>query len=264
MLELLAGKHFVAGVVASVIAGAGATTLGAVPVFLLNGMRPRLNNALLSFAAGVMLAATVFSLLLPALDAAEARIGSRIQATLGVIGALCIGAVVLAFAHRVLPHEHFTKGREGQDGSRLARIWLFVIAIALHNFPEGLSVGVGAASGDARAGLGVMVGIGLQNLPEGLSVAVALLSQGYRRIFAFAIATLTGVVEILGGVVGAGAVVLAAGLLPWALAFAAGAMLFVISDEIIPETHRPGFAEGATAALFAGFGLMMFLDAALA
>lgn len=264
MLELLAENRFLAGVIASVVAGAGATTLGAVPVFLLSGMRPRLNNALLSFAAGVMLAATVFSLLLPALDLAETRLQSRVPATLGVIAALCTGAVALALAHRVLPHEHFTKGREGQEGGRLARIWLFVIAIALHNFPEGLSVGVGAASGDTRAGLGVMVGIGLQNLPEGLSVAVALLSQGYRRLFAFAIATLTGVVEIFGGIVGAGAVVLAAGLLPWALAFAAGAMLFVISDEIIPETHRPGFAEGATAALFAGFGLMMFLDAALA
>lgn len=257
MLEMSA---FANGVAAAAIAGTGATALGALPVFLFRSMSPRLNNLLLAFAAGIMLAATVFSLLIPALDEAKRVLPDGIWPGLSVIAALFVGGGTIALVHGLLPHEHFEKGREGVEPGRMSRIWLFVVAIAIHNFPEGLSVGVGAASDDPKTAFGVTLGIGLQNLPEGLSVAVALLGLGYSRTFAFLVAAGTGVLELLGGIAGAGAVAMGPAILPWALAFAAGAMLFVVSDEIIPETHRAGFAEGATAALFAGFGVMMLLD----
>jgi len=254
---------FMLGVLASVVAGFGATTLGAVPVLFLGSMKDSTRNLLLAFAAGIMLAATFFSLLLPALDHAEKTL-SPSGAALGVIAALLVGALTMHLAHSLAPHEHFgMKGREGADASRLARVWLFVIAIALHNFPEGLAVGIGAASGDLSSGLGVTFGIGLQNLPEGLAVAVALRGEGYTRKAAFMVAALTGALEPLGGVVGAGALAISGGLLPWALAFAAGAMLFIISSEVIPETHRHGVERGATSALFGGFVVMLYLDVAL-
>lgn len=255
---------FLLGVLASVVAGFGATAVGALPVFVLRTIKATTQNLMLAFAAGVMLAATFFSLLLPALEQAEQTMAARSPAALSVIAALLVGAVTMHLAHRFAPHEHFgEKGREGADNSRLARVWLFVIAIALHNFPEGLAVGVGAASGDLASGMGVTLGIGLQNLPEGLAVAVALRGEGYTREKAFLIAALTGLLEPLGGIFGAGAVALSAGLLPWALAFAAGAMLFIISSEVIPETHRHGVERGATTALFGGFVVMLYLDVAL-
>ncbi|MBS4049140.1 MAG: ZIP family metal transporter [Alphaproteobacteria bacterium] len=254
---------FMLGVLASVVAGFGATTLGAAPVLFLGNMKDSTRNLMLAFAAGIMLAATFFSLLLPALDQAEKTL-SPSSAALGVIVALLVGALTMHLAHNLAPHEHFgMKGREGADASRLARVWLFVIAIALHNFPEGLAVGIGAASGDLSSGLGVTFGIGLQNLPEGLAVAVALRGEGYTRKAAFMVAALTGALEPLGGVVGAGALAISGGLLPWALAFAAGAMLFIISSEVIPETHRHGVERGATSALFGGFVVMLYLDVAL-
>lgn len=251
---------FSTGLLASVVAGFGATAAGALPVFLLNGMQERLNNLLLSFAAGIMLAATVFSLLLPGIEAARETLADTRFAVLGVVAALFAGGLAMTLVHRTLPHEHFQKGLEGVDPGRLSRIWLFVVAIAIHNFPEGLAVGVGASGGNAKDALAVTLGIGIQNLPEGLSVAVALLGLGYTRLFAFLVAAGTGLLEVLGGGFGAAAIAIGAGLLPWALGFAAGAMLFVVSDEIIPETHRPGLAGGATAALFVGFALMMVLD----
>jgi ZIP family zinc transporter len=255
---------FMLGVLASVVAGFGATAMGAMPVFFLRTMRDTTQNLMLAFAAGVMLAATFFSLLLPALEQAGHGGLGRSPAAIGVIAALLIGAITMHVAHRFAPHEHFgAKGRENADASRLARVWLFVIAIGLHNFPEGLAVGIGAASGDYASGLGVTLGIGLQNIPEGLAVAVALRGQGYSGRYAFGIAALTGLLEPLGGIVGAGALALSAGLLPWALAFAAGAMLFIISSEVIPETHRQGSERGATTALFSGFVVMLYLDVTL-
>lgn len=254
---------FMLGVLASLVAGFGATAVGALPVFVLRMLKDTTRNLMLAFAAGVMLAATFFSLLVPALEQAGQSM-MRSPAALSVILALLTGAITMHVAHRFAPHEHFgPKGRENADGSRLSRVWLFVIAIALHNFPEGLAVGIGAASGDLASGLGVTLGIGLQNLPEGLAVAVALRGEGYTRARSFLIAALTGLLEPLGGIVGAGALALTAGLLPWALAFAAGAMLFIISSEVIPETHRHGVERGATTALFGGFVVMLYLDVAL-
>jgi zinc transporter, ZIP family len=155
-------------------------------------------------------------------------------------------------------------GPDGKEaGASLRRIWLFVIAITLHNFPEGLAVGVGFGGGDIENGRSLAIGIGLQNFPEGLAVAVALLGQNYSRVRAFTVALMTGLVEPVGGLIGIGAVTLSEPLLPWGLAFAAGAMIFVISHEIIPETHRRGYENYGTIGLIIGLVVMMFLDVVL-
>lgn len=258
-------ETFVNALLASSIAGFGATTLGAVPAFFLTRLNEKLNNNLLSFAAGVMLAATIFSLLLPSMELGQKNGASPLRAVSQSILWLFIGGFVLWLLNEFVPHEHFgKKGHEGADTSALRKIWLFVIAIAIHNFPEGLSVGVANATGEFGTSFGATFGIGLQNIPEGLSVAVALQSQGYSKKYAFGISALTGLIEIVGGIFGVSVLLISAQILPFGLAFAAGAMLFIVSDEIIPETHRPGFENGATFALFVGFGLMMFLDTVFA
>ncbi len=255
---------FLNALIAVFIAGFLATTIGAVPSFFLRRLNKKLNNNLLSFASGVMLAATIFSLLLPAIENLKGTGESTASAVSQSILWLFIGGFSLWLINEYAPHEHFEKGHDGIDTRSLRKIWLFVIAIAIHNFPEGLSVGVANGTGDFGAGFGATFGIALQNIPEGLSVAVALQSQGYSKRYSFAITALTGLVEVFGGIIGVSVLLISAAILPWALAFAAGAMLFIISDEIIPETHRPGFENGATASLFIGFGLMMFLDAVFA
>jgi ZIP family zinc transporter len=161
-----------------------------------------------------------------------------------------------------MPHEHFPTGREGPDKTKLRRVWLFVIAITPHNLPEGLAVGV-AFGGGQLEGAKLAIAIGLQNAPEGLSVAVALTSIGYTRLRALLIATATGLIEAAGGLAGVGIVAVSQPLLPWGLGFAAGAMLFVISNEIIPETHRSGHETAATAGLMIGVVVMTFLDTVL-
>jgi len=261
--QFVTTSPFLSGMIASFLAGTVATTLGALPILAVRRLSDNLTNVLLSFAAGIMLAATMFSLLLPGYDAALARHGDKAAAAAIVLVSLGAGGFLLWLVNRHVPHEHFCKGCEGDNTKRLSRIWLFVIAIVIHNFPEGLAVGVGAASGSVSTGLGVTLGIGLQNLPEGLAVAAGMMAVGYGRRVAFFAAFLSGVVEPVGGIVGAGAVAFSGLLLPWALAFAAGAMLYVISSEVIPETHRPGFERGATTALFTGFGTMFFLAATL-
>jgi zinc transporter, ZIP family len=256
---------FLNALIAVTIAGFLATTAGAVPAFFLRRLNEKLNNNLLSFASGVMLAATIFSLLLPAIETMKLKGAGTVSAVSQSILWLFIGGFTLWLINEYTPHEHFGKGHDGMvDTKGLRKIWLFVIAIAIHNFPEGLSVGVANGSGDFAAGFGATFGIALQNIPEGLSVAVALQTQGYSKRYAFGVTALTGLVEVLGGIFGVSVLLISASILPWALAFAAGAMLFIISDEIIPETHRPGFESGATASLFIGFGLMMFLDSVFA
>ncbi|MBL8268028.1 ZIP family metal transporter, partial [Steroidobacter sp.] len=166
--------------------------------------------------------------------------------------------------HKRVPHEHFVMGREGPDSLRMQRLWLFIIAITLHNFPEGMAVGVGFASGDLGKAMPLAIGIGLQNIPEGLAVAAAMLAINYPKSQAFMVASLTGLVEPLGGAIGASAVWFTGPAMPVVLGLAAGAMLFIISDEIIPETHRNGFEDVATFSLMGGFAVMMFLDAVFA
>lgn len=220
-------------------------------------------ETLLNGAAGVMLAASCFSLLQPAIDLGTQTLGGPVPGVLVVIAGLMAGGYGLHLLHDSIPHEHFHSGREGPSAEHVRRIWLFVIAISLHNFPEGMAVGVGFAHGDFTTGLPLAVGIGLQNVPEGLAVAVSLASAGYGRLQAFLVASLTGLVEPVGGLVGGSAVWLAQVLLAPVLAMAAGAMLFIISDEIIPETHRSGLQHVATLSLMGGFALMLLLGAAL-
>jgi len=250
------------GALASLLAGLG-TGLGSLGVFFLRRLSPRLEDGLLSAAAGIMLAASFFSLLLPGIEYGERFFDSQDTAVLVVIAGMLAGALVLHLLNHHAPHEHFISGREGPEADALSRIWLFIIAIALHNFPEGMAVGVGFAGGDVDNGIALATGIGLQNIPEGLAVSVSLLTVGYSRLHAFGIGTLTGLAEPLGGLFGAAAVAIAGPMMPWTLGFAAGAMLFIISDEIIPETHRRGYETLATFSLLIGFAVMMYLDATL-
>jgi len=237
------------GSVASLVAGL-ATGAGALPVLFTRRISDRFLDILLGFAAGVMLAATSFSLLVPSVE-----LGGPWVAVLGLL----LGAVVLHVIDRFIPHFSPAFGVEGPP-SRLSRVWLFVLAITIHNFPEGLAVGVSFGSGDVAAGFVIATAIGLQNMPEGLAVAVPLVREGYSRRRALAYGTLTGLVEPLGGLLGAAIVAISRPLLPWGLAFAAGAMLFVIADEMIPESHRKGYKREATFGLIAGFIVMMLLD----
>lgn len=260
MLEYLSSfDPLILGVLGSLCAGL-MTTVGAAPVLAGKIPNERSRDALLGFAAGVMLAASFFSLIVPSLEISERVYGEgAIPAGIAVAGIL-LGAAAVALLNKMLPHEHFFQGREGPQRTSLRRVWLFIIAITIHNFPEGLAVGVGFGSGDVSQGLPLAIGIGLQNAPEGLAVAVALMGEGYSKQRAFAIAALTGLVEPVGGLIGAGAVSFSEPLLPWGLVFAAGAMLYVISHEIIPETHRRGFQNEATTGLLIGLVLMLFLD----
>jgi ZIP family zinc transporter len=250
------------GLLASVGAGL-ATSVGAVPALFMRARSPRMEDTLLGFAAGVMLAASFFSLIIPGLAAAGSNDGLAVRAALVVISALVLGVVAIYYINRVVPHEHFILGPEGATSRSLRKMWLFVIAITIHNFPEGLAVGVGFGGNDIENGLTLALGIGLQNMPEGLAVAVALLGEGYQRGRAFTVAMVTGLVEPLGGAIGIAAVTAAEPLLPWALGFAAGAMIFVVSHEIIPETHRRGYEIEGTFGLVVGLVVMMFLDVTL-
>lgn len=247
---------------ASFAAGA-ATGVGALPMLAIKRLSQRAEDTLLGFAAGVMLAASFFSLIIPGLEHARTNGESGTGAALIVTAAILLGAGCLWLINRYAPHEHFSKGSEGIPGSQFRRIWLFVIAITLHNFPEGLAVGVGFGTGDPASGVPLAIAIGLQNMPEGLAVAASLVSLRYSRLSAVLIALATGLVEPVGGLLGVIAVSIAQPLLPWGLGFAAGAMLFVISNEIIPETHRKGHENLATSGLMIGLALMMFLDIAL-
>lgn len=250
------------GTIASFGAGM-ATAVGALPAFLPVKYTRRAQGMMLGFGGGVMLAASAFSLIIPGTEAAIAQGNSQLQAALLMALGLGLGAIFLKLTHDLLPHEHFFKGAEGKASSNLKRIWLFVIAITLHNFPEGLAVGVNFASGDIGAGLPLAIGIGLQNLPEGLVVALALLGQNYTPAYAVGVSLLTGLVEPLGGWIGVGLFAIAQSLLPIGMAFAAGAMLYVISDEIIPESHEQGREQEGTLGVMVGFAVMMVLDIGL-
>lgn len=251
------------GTLASLLAGLG-TGVGALPLFLPIQFTPRLQGIFLGFGGGIMLAATAFSLIIPGLDAAEKQGFSETTAGLIVVAGTLLGGGAIWLIHNNFPHEHFHKGKEGQPMTEsFQRIWLFIIAITLHNFPEGLAVGVGFGTGDTAGGWVLASGIGLQNIPEGLVVALALKNLDYSRLYAFGVSLLTGLVEPVGGVIGVSVVSLSEPLLPWGMAFAAGAMLFVIVDEIIPEIDRQGLDQEGTLGVLVGFVVMMFLDVTL-
>ncbi|MGD7035097.1 ZIP family metal transporter [Methylotuvimicrobium buryatense] len=255
-LYLIFGKIVVIGFLASILAGL-ATGVGALPALFFTEISRNLFNSLLGAAAGVMLAATAFSLLVPSIDYGnQIWPGNGLWVTsLGMI----TGALFLHFADRKLPHIHFDSIAD-QHLNSLNKIWLFIIAITIHNFPEGMSVGVSFGSGDMKNGIILATAIALQNIPEGLAVALPLVGLGYNKWKAVGIATLTGLVEPVGGLLGITMVTIFTPVLPIAMGFAAGAMLFVISEEIIPETHSEGRSRHATFALMIGFIIMMILD----
>lgn len=257
------GSIILIGFTASAIAGVGATGAGAVPILFIRHMSDRLEDMFLGFAAGIMLAASFFSLIIPGIDKAYMQVGSKMLATLIVVGAILLGGAFLWLLNKYVPHEHFIMGRYGVPTSKIQRIWLFIAAITLHNFPEGMSVGVSFGDGNISNGTTLALAIGIQNMPEGLAVAVSLASLGYSRWAALAVATLTGMVEPVGGLLGVAAVTVFTPLLPWGLGFAAGAMIFVISNEIIPETHRKGHEDVATGGLMIGLAVMLVLDVAI-
>lgn len=239
------------------------TALGATPAMMVASMGEKQKNAIMGFSAGVMLAASCFSLLLPAIEMVSVG-KDKILHNFFIALALLGGALLLRILNSLIPHEHFSKGREGRVSSKeIKKIWLFVFAITLHNFPEGLAVGSGAGSENPDLAYPIMAGIALQDFPEGFVVAVALLGIGYTTFQALGVAYFSGLVEGIAALFGYFATSMANDTLPWALAFSAGAMLYVISEEIIPESHRKNNSEYATIGLMIGFALMMFLDTAL-
>jgi zinc transporter, ZIP family len=255
-LYVIFDEIVVIGFLASILAGL-ATGVGALPALFFKDISPRLFNSMLGAAAGVMLAATAFSLLVPGMD-----FGEQIWPGKGLLivsAGMMLGALFLHFADKKLPHLHFDSvANESLDS--LQKISLFIIAITIHNFPEGMSVGVSFGSGDLKSGLVLSIAIALQNIPEGLAVALPLVGLGYNKWKAVGIATLTGLVEPVGGLLGITMVTVFSSILPIAMGFAAGAMLFVISEEIIPETHSKGRSRIATFSLMIGFIIMMMLD----
>jgi len=243
------------GSMASILAGL-ATGLGALPVIFVKEVSKKALNTMLGGAAGVMLAATSFSLIVPGI-----QYGNELWSGVGVFVVafgILLGAALLVCVDNWLPYERYLQ--EGERFASLKKVWLFVAAVALHNLPEGGAVGVSFGSLDWRNGATLAVAVALQNIPEGLAVALPLVALGYRRGQAVFIATLTGLIEPIGGIAG---VIMASNfkpLMPMGLAIAAGAMLFVISDEIIPETQAQGKARHASFAVLIGFVVMMVLD----
>ncbi|HHV79352.1 MAG TPA: ZIP family metal transporter [Firmicutes bacterium] len=243
------------GIVASLLTGL-ATGVGSLPIFFTTNISRRVLDSLLGFAAGVMLAATSFSLIVPAIEYGG---GGVRGASICLIGIL-FGGLFLDLTDKYFPDVNLLQGPDEGQNHLMRKIWLFTIAITVHNFPEGLAVGVGFGNGDIQNGLSLAIAIGLQNLPEGLAVALPFTREGFPAWKAFLIATLTGMVEPIGGAIGSGLVHLARPILPYCLAFAAGAMLFVIAYEIIPESQKGIASKLATHALLVGFVTMMFLD----
>lgn len=245
------------------VAGFTTTALGALPALVLKGLPQKVEDSLLGFAAGMMLAASAFSLLLPGLEAGADILGSKGLGAAVVVLGMALGVLLMLGLDAFIPHEHDKTGPCGPGYERCSRIWLFVFAIALHNLPEGMAIGVSFSQGDMAVGLPLTTAIALQDIPEGLAVALALRGAGFASGFAVLVAIVTGLLEPVGALLGVG---LSSGLAvayPAGLGLAAGAMLFVVSHEVIPETHRNGHQTVATMSLMAGFALMMVLDTTL-
>ena len=248
----------------------GITTAGAALVFLVRQARPLVMDAMLGFAAGVMIAASYWSLLAPALDLAAETMGP--SAWVPVVVGFLAGGLVLLLVDKTVPHVHpgFPNGPAEGPHTSWHRSILLVMAITIHNIPEGLAVGVafGAAAAEMSdatigAALALALGIGIQNFPEGAAVSLPLRREGMSRRRSFMWGQFSGLVEPIAGVAGAISVVLAKPLLPYALSFAAGAMICVVAEELIPEAHRGSRSEVITMSVMAGFALMMVLDVAL-
>ncbi|MBR6559084.1 MAG: ZIP family metal transporter [Clostridia bacterium] len=238
----------------------GATIIGAVLGFIFKKISHKFSDLVLSFAAGIMLAAAVIGLILPSLEYSEGNPWSVLVTVVGIL----IGAVCLNLMDKLVPHLHRLSGVEyeghAEKNDQLGKILLFVLAIAIHNIPEGIAAGVGFGTGNNGEALTIAAGIALQNIPEGMIIIAPMLAAGMSKGRTFIIAVMTGVVEVIGTFIGYYAVTVAEAILPFALAFAGGTMLYVISDEMIPETHHGGSERGATYALLVGFSVMLVMS----
>ncbi|MBR5552471.1 MAG: ZIP family metal transporter [Clostridia bacterium] len=236
----------------------GATIIGAIIGFAFKNLSHKFSDIVLSFAAGVMLAAAVLGLILPSIE-----YGGKWGIIVAVAG-IFAGALSLNLIDRLVPHLHKLAGADieshGSANTNLGKVMLFVLAIAIHNLPEGIAAGVGFGSGNTSQAFLIAGGIALQNIPEGMVIIAPMLSAGVRPGKTFFIAMLTGLVEVVGTLLGYFAVNIASVILPFALAFAGGTMIYVVSDEMIPETHAHGSERGATYALLVGFCLMLVSD----
>jgi len=236
----------------------GATVIGAVLGFLFKKISHTFSDLVLAFAAGVMIAAAVIGLVLPSLEYGSGHTALPVT----VLGIFC-GALCLNLLDRVVPHLHRLAGVEQEShpdkAAQLNKVLLFVMAIGIHNLPEGIAAGVGFGTGDNAQALTIAAGIALQNIPEGMVIIAPMLAAGMSSRRTFVAALATGLVEVLGTLLGFFAVTLSSAILPFALAFAGGTMLYVISDEMIPETHHDN-AGGVTYALLAGFCLMLAMS----
>ena len=237
----------------------GATVIGALIGFCFRTISHKFSDIVLSFAAGVMLAAAVLGLIVPSVE-----YGGRFGLLITVAG-IFVGAVFLNVIDRLVPHLHRFVGAdiEPHRQTQLSRVLLFVMAIAIHNLPEGIAAGVGFGMDDPTQGLLIAGGIALQNIPEGMVIIAPMLAAGVSPSKTFLLAAATGVIEVVGTLIGYFAVSVASAVLPFALAFAGGTMLYVISDEMIPETHAHGGERGATYALLVGFCVMLVSDVLL-
>ena len=235
----------------------GATVFGAVLGFAFKKLSHKFSDIVLSFAAGVMLAAAVLGLILPSIE-----YGNNVLIT--VVG-IFAGALCLNLTDKLVPHLHRLVGDDSEKhhNADLSKVLLFVMAIAIHNLPEGIAAGVGFGSGNTAQALIIAGGIALQNIPEGMVIIGPMLAAGVTPKKTFVCALITGLVEVLGTLIGYFAVSLASAILSFALAFAGGTMLYVISDEMIPETHAHGEQQGATYALLVGFCVMLITDVLL-
>ncbi len=237
----------------------GATMIGSILGFIFKNITHRFSDIVLSFAAGVMLSASIFGLIIPSLE-----YGGDWKLLI-TIGSLFAGAIVLNFLDKLVPHVHklLEPDPEKHNDVKLSKVLLFVMAIAIHNLPEGIAAGVGFGSRDISQALVIAGGIALQNIPEGMVIIGPMLSSGVSKGKTFVCAMITGLVEVVGTFIGY-FVSVANVILPFVLAFAGGTMLYVISDEMIPETHAHGSQRGATYALLVGFCVMLVMDVLLA
>ena len=238
----------------------GATVFGALVGFLFRNLSHKFSDIVLSFAAGVMLSAAILGLILPSLE-----YGGRFSLLITVAG-IFAGALCLNLIDKVVPHLHKLVGPdiEPHNNANLGKVLLFVTAIAIHNLPEGIAAGVSFGTDNPSQALMIAGGIALQNIPEGMVIIGPMLAAGVTPRKTFLCALITGLIEVAGTLLGFFAVQLASALLPFALAFAGGTMLYVISDEMIPETHAHGNESGATYALLVGFCVMLISDVLLA
>lgn len=236
----------------------GATVFGALLGFAFKRISHKFRDIVLGFAAGVMLSAAIIGLILPSMES-----GGKYSVLITIIGVFC-GAMCLNVIDKLVPHLHRLVGidqeRHSGNVAQINKIMLFVLAIAIHNFPEGIAAGVGFGSGSNAQAFTIAGGIALQNIPEGMVIIAPMLSAGIGKRRTFLAAASTGLIEVIGTLVGYFAVSLSSAILPFALAFAGGTMLYVISDEMIPETHAHGNECGATYALLVGFCLMLIVD----